>query len=69
MLVFVEVNSRRDPATLGWAVAPTQWRRIAHAASGYVRRTPALQECRWRFDLVVLSPRRLPRHLPDMWRP
>jgi hypothetical protein len=27
-----------------------------------------MQDWLWRFDIVLLSPGRLPRHMPDAWR-
>jgi putative endonuclease len=68
LLVFVEVKYRNGffgPEV----IANRQWQRIARAAAYMVGRTPALQACVWRFDAVLLTPWRWPRHARDLWRP
>lgn len=68
LLVFVEVKYRNE--VFGpEVIANRQWQRIARAAAYMVGRTPALQACVWRFDAVLLTPWRWPRHARDLWRP
>ena len=67
-LAIVEVKRRadRDAGTL--ALAPRQQARIARAAAWLVGRRPDLAGAVIRFDIVLIAPGRLPRHLADAWR-
>jgi putative endonuclease len=68
MLIFVEVKSRpRFDAALE-AVTPELRRRVEQAARLWVSRHRKKQDWLWRFDIVLLSPGRLPRHMRDAWR-
>lgn len=70
LVVFVEVKRRPDGGAALIALSREQQRRIGRAAqylqlSG--RLGPGVET--FRFDLVAISPRHLPRHLPDAWQP
>jgi putative endonuclease len=68
MLIFVEVKSRKTrEAALDAVTAETQ-RRIEQAARLWVSRRRNMQDWLWRFDIVLLAPGRLPRHMRDAWR-
>jgi putative endonuclease len=67
-VVFVEVKARPDTDQAAAAVSPRQQRRLAKAADAFLARRPALAGCRVRFDAMLVSPWRLPRHLIDAWR-
>lgn len=64
VLAFVEVKARPATADARAAVTPRQQRRIARAAGVYLQRHPGEQRANQRFDVVVLTPRGRPRHLP-----
>jgi putative endonuclease len=66
---FVEVKARAGEAAAALAVAPRQQQRIARAAALFVAARPGLSRAAMRFDIVAVSPRRLPRHIRDAWRP
>lgn len=68
MLIFVEVKSRGSFATALDAVTPHFQRRLQDAANIWVSRHRKMHDWLWRFDLVLLAPGRLPRHMPDAWR-
>ena len=68
MLVFVEVKSRPNFTTALEAVTPQTRRMIEQAARLWVARKRTMQDWLWRFDIVLLSPGRLPRHMADAWR-
>ncbi len=68
MLVFVEVKSRQTFEVALNAVTPETRTRIQQAARLWVSRKPKLRDWLWRFDIVLLAPGRLPRHMPDAWR-
>jgi putative endonuclease len=67
-LAIVEVKRRADYDTGTLAVTPRQQARIARAAVWLVGRRPDLAAATIRFDIVLIAPRRLPRHLADAWR-
>jgi putative endonuclease len=68
MLVFVEVKSRQTFEIALNAVTPETRARIEQAARLWVSRKPKLRDWLWRFDIVLLAPGRLPRHMSDAWR-
>lgn len=69
VLAFVEVKLREDAGRAALAATGRGPARIIRAASEYLAGRPALAGLDLRFDLVLASPGRLPRHLPDAWRP
>ena len=69
LVVAVEVKARADAARAAEAVGPRQRQRIARAAEHYLARRPDAPRLGLRFDIVVVSPWRLPVHVPDAWRP
>ncbi len=70
LVAFVEVKLRPDLDTARRAVSRNQQKRIVRAAE-YLRASGKLGQgvVAHRFDLVAVSPRGWPCHLPDMWRP
>jgi len=68
ILAAIEVKSRGDYATGAAALLPRQRRRIARAAEAFLAMRPDLATLAVRFDVMVVEPRRLPRHLPGAWR-
>ena len=51
-----------------YALMPRQQARIARAAAAFLQARPQLAACAIRFDLIAVTPWRLPRHLQDVWR-
>lgn len=68
VLAVIEVKSRPDFATGAAALLPRQRRRIARATQAFLVMRPDLAAMTVRFDVMVVEPRRLPRHLPGVWR-
>lgn len=68
ILVAIEVKARDDFATAGEAIQARQRRRIARALSHFLSSRPDLATLSPRFDVMLVAPRRLPRHLVDAWR-
>ncbi len=68
-LAFIEVKRRPDLRAGLEAVPDAAWRRISRAAAAWASARPGLGYLGWRYDLIVISPWRLPRHLRDYWRP
>jgi len=69
VVVFVEVKHRATLEAAAGSVTPGAWQRISRAADFWMARHPALADCGWRYDIVALAPRHLPRHIQDAWRP
>src|SRR5215510_10623119 len=64
LLVFVEVKARATLDDAAESVTPRQQRRIVAAAEAWLARHPEDLTCDMRFDVVLVAPRRLPRHIP-----
>lgn len=69
VLAAIEVKARADLAAAGEALAPRQRRRIVRALDHFLAARPDLRRLGLRFDVMLVAPRRLPRHLVDAWRP
>ena len=68
MLVFIEVKLRaRQDAALE-SVTPALRRRIEQAARIWATSRHKLRDHVWRFDIMLLSPGKFPRHMRDAWR-
>jgi putative endonuclease len=66
-LAFIEVKARASEAEAGWALDDYRLRRVMRAAeallSRYMREGDTV-----RIDAMFVTPWRLPRHLPNVWR-
>lgn len=69
VLVAVEVKARATLATAAEAIDPRQRSRIERALSIFVAQKPDYSACDIRFDAILISPWRWPRHIADAWRP
>ena len=67
-VAFVEVKIRPTAEDGAWSVTPRQQRRIARAAEAWLQRNPWAAQSVLSFDVVLASPRALPRHLKDAFR-
>jgi putative endonuclease len=65
-VAFVEVKARATEAELGLAIDDRRIRRVAAAVNLLAPRYAANGED-IRIDLILLAPRRLPRHLANVW--
>jgi putative endonuclease len=68
VLAVIEVKARRRGDD-GDLLRPRQRARIERAASAFLARRPECAGLDVRFDLMVVQPRRPPRHVADAWRP
>jgi putative endonuclease len=68
ILAAIEVKSRPSFSTGAEALLPRQRRRIARAVEAFLAMRPELAPLALRFDVMVVEPLRLPRHLPGAWR-
>jgi len=69
LLVAVEVKARATLATAGEAIDRRQRNRIERALSIFIARKSDYSACDIRFDAILISPWRWPRHIVDAWRP
>lgn len=69
VLAIVEVKTRAEEADALAAVTARQRRRIQRAAEGFHARLADAARLTIRFDVVLILPGRLPRHIMDAWRP
>ena len=63
LLAFVEVKARASLDEAAYAVTPRQQRRIIDAAQAWLMTHPEHADFDMRFDVMLIAPRRLPRHL------
>lgn len=68
-LCFIEVKARHNQQDAAEALSSRQCIRIEQAAEFYLRAKPALRHKAVRFDIMLITPRRWPRHVRDAWRP
>ena len=68
VLALVEVKARPSLIAASEAITPRQRRRIERAALAFLQQRPGLAGLDLRFDVVLLVPGHLPRHLEDAWR-
>lgn len=67
VLVFVEVKARPALDVGLEAISQQSRERIRNAALVFLRMNPRYANYVWRFDAVVVRPRRLPYHLESAW--
>lgn len=65
LIAFVEVKARLRDSDAVDAVGMQARRRIRAAAGVWVSRLPDASRLSWRFDIVAVTPWRIPRHFPD----
>ncbi|CAN5553221.1 YraN family protein [soil metagenome] len=63
LVAFVEVKARATLDDAAYAVTPRQQRRIVEAAQAWLMMHPEHAEFDMRFDVMLIAPRHLPRHL------
>ena len=63
LLVFVVVKARASLDDAAYAVTPRQQQRIIDAAQAWLMAHPEHADFDLRFDVMLIAPRHLPRHL------
>jgi putative endonuclease len=63
LLAFVEVKARGNLDEAAYAVTPRQQQRIIEAAQAWLMAHPEHADFDMRFDVMLIAPKRLPRHL------
>jgi putative endonuclease len=67
ILAVIEVKARADHRTAAEAVTPRQQARIERAAVQFTATRPEFATLDLRFDVMLVIPLRLPRHLVGAW--
>jgi putative endonuclease len=68
-IAFIEVKARASQAEALQSVGRQSERRIVDAADLWLARHPGAAGLNLRYDMVVVTPWRLPSHLADAFRP
>lgn len=68
LVAFVEVKARGSRAEALYAVGAEAERRIIAAADLWLAKHPDAAGLDLRYDMVLVTPWRLPEHLPDAFR-
>jgi putative endonuclease len=68
VIAAIEVKARASLLAAGESISAQQRRRIARALEHFLAQRPELARLARRFDVMLVTPRRLPRHLADAWR-
>ncbi len=68
VLAIIEVKARPDTAAAAEAVTARQRERLVRAAGWVVAGRPDLAALQIRFDVMLVTPWRWPRHMVDAWR-
>jgi putative endonuclease len=63
LIAFVEVKARASLDDAAYAVTPRQQQRIMDAAQGWLMAHPEHAQFELRFDVILVAPKSLPRHL------
>ena len=63
-LVFVEVKARNNEDAAAEAVTGRQQRRLIAAAEAWLAANPDDVSRAIRFDVILVAPRRMPKHIP-----
>lgn len=66
VLAFIEVKQRASAEAAAWSLDAYRLRRVAIAAQRLMPRFAKPGDS-IRIDALFIVPRRLPRHLPDVW--
>ena len=69
LIAFVEVKARGDRREALESVGRFSERRIFDAADLWLAKHPAAAGFDLRYDMVLVTPWRLPAHIPDAFRP
>lgn len=63
LLAFIEVKARANLDDAAYSVTPQQQQRIVAAAQAWLMIQPDYANFDMRFDVVLIAPKHLPRHL------
>ena len=67
LVVFVEVKARNDITTALDSISYNSQNRIKSAGDWWISRQRDGNLLSWRFDVIAITPNRLPVHFKDVW--
>ncbi|HEX4891059.1 MAG TPA: YraN family protein [Alphaproteobacteria bacterium] len=68
LIAAIEVKARPSLDEALESISPRQQRRIARTLLHFQARHPRMAGFDYRFDVIWVGPRHLPRHILDAWR-
>lgn len=68
LVAIIEVKARRTQEEAAYSLTQRQRQRIIRAAEAFLQSHPECAGLDVRFDLMLVSPRRLPFHMTGAWR-
>ena len=68
VIAFIEVKARPTVAAAIESVSARQRRRIGRAAQVFMQKRPDFADKQMRFDIILVTPNKLPDHILDAWR-
>ena len=66
-LVFIEVKKRKTTQKALYAISSKQQMRLTKGAISFVKSHPEYQNYQLRFDAVIFSANRFPKHIQNAW--
>ena len=67
IISFIEVKARQNEQAAIDSITAHQWRRISEAADLFMARHGQYTDCSWRFDAIIIVPRKWSRRFKNMW--
>lgn len=67
IIAFIEVKARSDYESAKLSVSRQQRKRISDAATLYIKRKPKLSILKARYDIIAITPNKLPKHVIGAW--
>ena len=69
VLAFIELKMRQQAVDAAEVLRPRQMSRIVRAPTGWTSRRDWTQQFTWRYDLILVTKWRWPKHVRDAWQP
>ena len=66
-VIAVEVKSRATHESAAESISPHQQARIARALQNFIQRHPRFAQANLRFDVMLATPNRWPKHIKNAW--
>ena len=67
IISFIALKARQNERVGIDTITAHQWRRISEAADLFMARLGQYADCSWRFDAIIIVPRKWPRRFKNMW--
>ena len=68
-IALIEVKARATEQEAAECISQRQRERLERGALDFISRHPHFNQYNVRFDVMLVTPRRWPTHIPDAWRP